>query len=233
MNKFLIGGDSFSNPLPVHKIHWCKFLAEKHNAEPIFKGLGAADICSTSLIMAQELLKDQYEHAVFFVTQEYRTVINVDTDAFKHAEISCDEIYIDSLLEKRFCRTPDEESEYQLIGINHATTDDNAKIYFSLRSTYTYMHNFVSNLMMLDTIAKNKGTKILFVDIFNNIPNIFKENTESEIFNYFKLMGTTHFEYYNQPEQKEYKTLSSHHSIKDHKQILSLFEQQYPDWIST
>ena len=98
--KLLVGGDSFAEfPKQSYNVdikkdyidfpssgkgegfrqnlnynHWCQIL--DHNAVSV--GIGGADISITTFVTIQQLMTLEFTHCIFFVTDFYRDVIEIN-----------------------------------------------------------------------------------------------------------------------------------------------------------
>lgn len=97
--KLLVAGDSFAEfsgfrnhfsiidpssynrsekKYPEKFDHWCELLANLHEGTAISHGLGAHDVSSTSFIALQQILKGDYTHVIFFVSDFFREMTNAN-----------------------------------------------------------------------------------------------------------------------------------------------------------
>lgn len=258
--RLLVGGDSFAQrPRSNDEFnsalenHWCDLLAAHYQFEVDFVGLGGGDICTTSLRTIQHLIKkpSAYTHCIFFITDWYRDSIATSclTTDHSYPKISgnnlisfYNEIPMDPTLFGRLSIS--DKNKYRFIGPFVTDVNNEAHLphilnYMKMKTDYSYIHNNLSNLSLLSTIANQHNIKLMFVEVFFSRDeslqndNLFKTVVyNTPVFNYFDLMDTNVGDFYRQPENVQYKSVPSHHGAEQHKEIFNIFNKQYPNWFN-
>jgi hypothetical protein len=246
--KLLVAGDSFAQEPRIEDIednvHWCRLLASANNADVNFVGLGGGDISTTTLRAISSLMNDTYTHCIFFVTDWYRDVVHIEMrdpiKRFKQYTGNLDKFYrdikLDYTLFGRINFRP--QNKYRFTGYFNVIEPSGPSVtelshYLQLKADYTYIHDRLSNLSLLSAVAKQLNVNLLFVDTFNNLSSLnFPFIPEMITFDYFKMMNTSHYKFYQQAENLHLRSMQSHHGIEQHENILKLFNTAYPHWLT-
>lgn len=246
--KLLVAGDSFAQEPRTEDIednvHWCRLLASANNADVNFVGLGGGDISTTTLRAVSSLMNDAYTHCIFFVTDWYRDVVHLEMrdpiKKFNPTTSNLDKFYQDIKLDHTLFGRVDfqPQNKYRFTGYFNVLEPSGPNItelsnYLQLKADYTYVHDRLSNLSLLATVARQLNVELLFVEIFDNLSSHnFPFIPEMTYFNYFKMMNTSHYKFYQMNENIHLRGMQSHHNTEQHENILKLFNSDYPNWLT-
>lgn len=246
--KLLVAGDSFAQEPRIEDIednvHWCKLLASSYNADVNFVGLGGGDISTTTLKAISSLMNDTYTHCIFFVTDWYRDVVHLEmrdpAKKFNPSTSNLEKFYQDIKLDYTLFGRIDfqPQNKYRFTGYFNVIEPSGPNIdelshYLHLKADYTYIHDRLSNLSLLSTVAKQMNVKLMFVDIFDNLSSVGSPFiSEMRLFNYFKMMNTSHYKFYQLEENARLRGMQSHHNTAQHADIVKLFNYTYPQWLT-
>ena len=246
--RLLVGGDSFAQrPTNIsdNNIHWCDLLASEFSTDADFVGIGGGDISTTTLRTVSALLSGQYTHCVFFITDWFRDVVHLTpSDPYKkviqyNPNKFYNDIYLPQSLFGRKVFT--EDSKYRFTGYFNLMEPDlepnpnELNNYLYLKADYTYMHDRLSNLSMLSTVAKKCNVKLMYVEVFNTLLSNTNVDTfvqDFVCFNYLKQWNTDYYKFFDHKDNTKYRSAPSHHSPQQHKDILQLFLAERPNWLT-
>lgn len=267
--KLLVGGDSFAQ-FPDHSFqcietrpyidypesnlgkgfrqnllfkHWCQHLDE----DAVSVGIGGADISTTSFVTLQELMSGNYTHCIFFVTNFYRDIVEInkadpmdsprfadhtefdtlykDKDYIKHMHwTSENEDDADDMSEKvyRKIRTSVWFDTDEIIGKHKQGFQTYLKYY----ADFKYIHNRLSNLMFLKKYCDDNGINLCFVYPF--YPDPSSRNT-------MKYISGEHFHYpikQTTITSEFFKWAVTHHTEDEHLLIAHRFKRRYSYWLN-
>lgn len=255
MKKLLVGGDSFgefpryeylymeandefryrtqgSDPSINYTYstdypHWCELLATRMGTTAESYALPGRDISSTTFSVTKQLLTKEYSHMVFFVTSFLRESIQLPEGALIDKLEKLNELSDTSLADYFNCRQLHSDDSY-LIDMNNTDGHHFEQTYKHLTTHFGVVHDRLSNLIALYSLAKSLGVKPMFVIQWPN--KGFIELLEDVIGDpcYFKTglpdeCNSDNFKYYN--------AIRSHLYEKDHENILNEFLQQNPTFV--
>ena len=276
MGKVLIAGDSFGE-LAGYKnhftsagyaepqqgynydaefTHWCELLANDLGYEAVSHAVGGAGVSSSSYIATQQLLTNQYNVCVFFVSHHERTLTNrtlsveewykqiLPNIAFE--EGSLDQIYnaeehqLYKYYKYHYMR-PD--SDVHPPAVTHLNTQDvaeptNTAVLLKnsevTNNDLTYLRYKPAYSFIHDSITGVLGLKAL-CDA-KGIPIVFASCFNGGVMEAINKMGIhiQHFPFYEVESQQGFDVrhdYPSHYNQQEHDFIYEAFKNSYPEFI--
>ena len=250
----LVGGDSFAqfpfdsygnngdyeheNDVPDY--HWCQAL----NPDSYSVGIGSADISASTFVTISALSKQSYSHCVFFITTPTREILFKEQhtiDSYVHCLTDPNA----SLSMKERYRHPQHSIPYNTSS-SYVDSNSNSVFLqvggeFEANEYHTHaieskhapmaMHNKVSNLLALKHYCDSNNTKLMFVAPFGPDPinKAISKFYKLDVFYYMTdVFGG--FDNYIEKNGSKVMNLMTHHTTKEHDEILNAFKIRFPEW---
>ena len=276
MGKVLVAGDSFGE-LAGYKnhftsagyaepqkgynydaqfTHWCEQLAEDLNCEAVSHAIGGSGVSSSSYIATQQLLTNQYNACVFFVSHHERTLANRTLSAreWKHQvlpniafeEGPLDQIYdaeqhqLYKYYKYHYARPTNEINKPAVTHLNTqdvADEEHTAKLLDITEITnddLTYLQYKPAYSFIHDSITGVLGLKAL-CDA-KGIPIVFASCFSGGVMEAINNMGIhiKHFPFYEVELKQGFDVrhdYPSHYNQQEHDSIYMAFKDSYPEFI--
>ena len=225
--------------------HWCQQL--DNNAVSV--GIGGADISITTFVTIQQLMTNEYSHCIFFVTEFYRDIIEINkkqsiNSAHFAQNTDFDTLYKNTEYIKNIkwssqaddlADATDEKVYKKIRSSIWYDTDEiigkhkpGVMQYLRYHADFKYIHDRLSNLMFLKKCCDDHNINLCLVLPFWPLPSA------QGVIDYIPGDSTTvHFHYKFKDESSEFfKWARSHHSEEEHKDIAHRFRREYKYWLN-
>ena len=221
--------------------HWCQLL--DHDAVSV--GIGGADISITTLVTIQQLMTLEFTHCIFFVTDFYRDVIEINKkQPIESAEFAQQTDFDTIYKNKKYIENIDwssfkddeadntNEKVYKKLrsAIWHEPEDFTGKHrpgimqYLRYHADFKYIHDRLSNLMFLKKYCDDNYINLCFV-----LPFWPLESAQGVI----DYISTEHFHYkFKNTDTEFFKWARTHHTEQEHIDIARQFRKEYSYWLN-
>ena len=276
MGKVLVAGDSFgefagyqnhfssagyAEPQQGYNYdaeftHWCEQLAEDLNCEAVSHAIGGSGVSSNSYVAMQQLLTNQYNVCVFFVSHHERTIASRTLSTEQWAtnvlpniafeEGSLDQIYnpeehdLYRYYKYQYHAEGDQLNKPVITHINTqdvADAENTAKLLDIKEVTtndLTYLQCKPAYSFVHDSVTGVLGLKALCEA--KGIPIVFASCFSGGVMEAINNMGirVQHFPFYDVEAEHGFDVrhdFPSHYNQQEHDHIYKKFKNSYPEFI--
>ena len=229
--------------------HWVELLADDIDATVQPHGVGGAGVSSSAFVALQQLITDDYSGCVFFISHHGRSIAHKNvhsvadwSDIALHDLVFARglDVYRNSKLYAFDQRVRDQDGTpcithvnsedlvaEVLDGIENDYPPTPEQMHYLLNKTgYSYLHDAVSSVVMLNSYC-----------VAHNIPIVFASCFTNGVSETIEALGIPykHFPFALVEDKYDFTArdnLPSHYNSEEHKLIYTEFKKQYPEYVS-